>query len=678
MHADTAASGDVERAVRAGSGTAGTFDQRRGPPRNSHGAQQICVEYQLARPIVVSHCPQRSDGEPMQRGDRSTLLTSQPLRGLQDGASAGIAAVVTDDVRRERVDGLHLGDDVEVSTRMQLNVDVRKRLQPCPELTARAAHTLGDRTYQTVLASQEGDDPVGLTELVLTQHHCSIPVQPHRSSLSSTTDDIAEARPTFPADILDFDMVDTRLPTLAEQSYRLANGTVTSADLVNCSLEAIVESQPTLNAFRVVLETSARAEAVAADRRLAAGEHLPLLGIPIAVKDDVDVAGVPTRFGTSGEIPPAAADAEVVRRLREAGAVIVGKTNTCELGQWPFTSGPGFGHTRNPWSKEHSPGGSSGGSAAAVAAGLVTAAIGSDGAGSVRIPAAWTHLVGIKPQRGRISTWPLPEAFNGITVNGVLARTVTDAALVLDAASGNVDGDLHKPPPIRVAEYVGRAPGPLTIAFSTKFPFNFFRAKLHPEILTAMEAVATQLESVGHTIIETNPDYGLRMSWNFLSRSTSGLLDWGDRLGRFVELDKRTVSNMRTGRLLSEAVLRKARSAEAATQRRIGWIFNLADVVLAPTTALPPTPLHDYDRRGSLSTDRAMIRACHVTWPWNVLGWPSINVPAGFTSEGLPIGVQLMGPENSEPLLVSLAAELEAIGDWANKQPEPWWENSGE
>ena len=171
--------------------------------------------------------------------------------------------------------------------------------------------------------------------------------------------------------------------------------------------------------------------------------------MPIAVKDDVDVAGVPRCSARRAGCASAAADAEVVRRLRAAGAIIVGKTNTCELGQWPFTSGPAFGHTRNPWSRNHTPGGSSGGSAAAVAAGLVTAAIGSDGAGSVRIPAAWTHLVGIKPQRGRISTWPLPEAFNGITVNGVLARTVTDAALLLDAASGNVAGDRHKPPPIR-------------------------------------------------------------------------------------------------------------------------------------------------------------------------------------------------------------------------------------
>jgi amidase len=363
----------------------------------------------------------------------------------------------------------------------------------------------------------------------------------------------------------------------------------------------------------------------------------------------------------------------VVRRLRAAGAVIVGKTNTCELGQWPFTSGPAFGHTRNPWSADHTPGGSSGGSAAAVAAGLVTAAIGSDGAGSVRIPAAWTHLVGIKPQRGRISTWPLPEAFNGITVNGVLARTVIDAALVLDAASGNAAGDLHVPPPVTVSEYVSKAPGPLTVAMSTRFPFTGFGAKLHPEIHAAMQGIARQLEDLGHTVRAGDPDYGLRTSWNFLSRSTSGLLNWADRLGPHVTFDKRTTSNMRMGRLLSENVLRKARIREAESRRRIGWIFNIADVVLAPTTALPPPRVEDFDRRGGLSTDRAMIRACPVTWPWNLVGWPSINVPAGFTFEGLPIGVQLMGPANSEPLLISLAAALEAVGAWRADQPEVWW-----
>src|ERR1700759_4213654 len=206
-----------------------------------------------------------------------------------------------------------------------------------------------------------------------------------------------------------------RLPTLTDLLYLLASRSVTSTTLVGRSLHAIHASQPTLNAFRVVRAESALADAAEADRRRAAGDTAPLLGIPIAVKDDVDVAGVPTAFGTEGYVRPATHDAEVVRRLKAAGAVIVGKTNTCELGQWPFTSGPAFGHTRNPWSSEHTPGGSGGGPAAAVAAGLVAAAIGSDGAGSVRIPAAWCGLVGLKPQRGRISTWPGRAAFHGLT-----------------------------------------------------------------------------------------------------------------------------------------------------------------------------------------------------------------------------------------------------------------------
>jgi len=464
-----------------------------------------------------------------------------------------------------------------------------------------------------------------------------------------------------------------RLPTLTDLLYQLASRAVTSDTLVRRSLRAINASQSALNAFRVVLTESALADAAAADRRRAAGDTAPLLGIPVAVKDDVDIAGVPTAFGTEGYVRPATQDAEVIRRLKAAGAVIVGKTNTCELGQWPFTSGPGFGYTHNPWSRRHTPGGSSGGSAAAVAAGLVTAAIGSDGAGSVRIPAAWTHLVGIKPQRGRISTWPLPEAFNGLTVNGVLARTVADAALVLDAASGNVEGDRHRPPLLKASEYVGIAPGPLNIALSTRLPYNGFRVKLHPEILAATRAVGKRLELLGHTVVSGNPDYGKRLSWNFLARSTAGLRDWEERLGDGVTLDPRTVSNLHIGRVLGEAILRSARLHEASDQRRVGSVFDIVDVVLAPTTAQPPPLARSFDRLSSYGIDRAMITACPMTWPWNVLGWPSINVPAGFTSEGLPIGVQLMGPANSEGMLISLAAELEAVSGWAAKQPTVWW-----
>ncbi len=468
-----------------------------------------------------------------------------------------------------------------------------------------------------------------------------------------------------------------RFATLTDQLYQLASGEVTAVELTTRALAAIEASQPHLNAFRVVLADSALAAAAEADRRRAAGAAAPLLGVPIAVKDDVDVAGVPTAFGSDGHVPPAGADAEVVRRLRGAGAVIVGKTNTCELGQWPFTSGPGFGHTRNPWSRGHTPGGSSGGSAAAVAAGLVTAAIGSDGAGSVRIPAAWTHLVGIKPQRGRISTSPLPEAFNGLTVNGVLARTVADAALVLDAVAGNTDGDRHTPPPVTVyPPGTGVATGALRVAVSTRFPFTGFPAQLHHEIAAALTATAQRLEQLGHTVVNGNPDYGLRSSWNFLARSTAGVLDAAYRLGDGVELDPRTRANMRLGRLLSERVLRRARAQEPATRRRIGSIFRTVDVVLAPTTAQPAPAVDAFDGLSSAATDRAMIAACPVTWPWNLVGWPSINVPAGFTTAGLPIGVQLMGPANSEPMLISLAAELEAISGWATQQPDVWWTGS--
>jgi amidase len=225
---------------------------------------------------------------------------------------------------------------------------------------------------------------------------------------------------------------------------------------------------------------------------------------------------------------------------------------------------------------------------------------------------------------------------------------------------------------VSLSEHVGIGPGPLRIAMSTRFPFTGFRAKLHPEIRAACQTVGHHLENLGHTIMEGNPDYGLRLSWNFLSRSTSGLLDWADRVGDGVTLDGRTLANMRMGRLLSAQVA-KAREQEAQLQRRIGAIFNTVDVILAPTTAQPPPLARAFDGLGGMSTDRAMIAACPVTWPWNVLGWPSINVPAGFTSDGLPIGVQLMGPANSEPLLVSLAAELEAVSGWTARQPQVWW-----
>ena len=463
-------------------------------------------------------------------------------------------------------------------------------------------------------------------------------------------------------------MTPDRAAGLAESARALAEGEVTSRELVERTLARIEAAQPVLNAFRLLRPEAALAEADAADRELARGGRRPLLGVPVAVKDDTDVAGEPTAFGCAGDFPPVTADGEAVRRLRAAGAVIVGKTNTCELGQWPFTEGRAFGDTRNPWHTGHTPGGSSGGSAAAVAAGLVPAALGSDGAGSVRIPASRTHLIGIKPQRGRISTWPRTEPFQGITVNGTLARTVADAALLLDAASGSHDRDVHRPAALTVADAVGRDPGRLRIALSLKPPFTAVPVRLDPEIRARITELAERLAALGHEVTEADPPYGL-IGLTFVPRATAGIAEFVGEAPDPALLDPRTRGAARLGRLLGGAPLRAARRAEAVLHRRIGGFFRSYDVILAPTTATPPPPVGALYRLGHTATDRAMIAACPYAWPWNVLGWPGVNVPAGFTGDGLPVGAQLLGPAASEPRLVSLAAQLEAELRWHERWP---------
>jgi len=447
-----------------------------------------------------------------------------------------------------------------------------------------------------------------------------------------------------------------RFVGLETQAGRLADGEVTSVELVRAALDGAAATQPTLNAFRRIRRDAALAEARAADRRLAAGERLPLLGVPVAIKDDMDLAGEPTAFGCAGEYPVADADGPLVRQLRAAGAVIVGKTNTPELGLWPVTEGEAFGATRNPWHLDHTPGGSSGGSAAAVAAGVVPAAVGSDGAGSIRIPAAWSHLVGIKPGRG---TLPTPEAFNGITEWGPLARTTTDAALLLDVLAGSD----------RFRAAAGRDPGRLRIALSLRTAFMpGVRIRLDPAVRAAVLGVARTLHSLGHDVVVADPDFGL-IVLNFLPRSLAGVEDFCVAAPDRALLDFRTSDTGRMGARLAGRALRLSRSKLAYFQRRVGRIFDRADVVLAPTTATPPLPVGSIDGLSGWRTDRTVISACPYAWPWNALGWPGMNVPAGLTADGLPVGAQLLGPAGGEERLISLAAQLESVLRWADRTP---------
>lgn len=467
----------------------------------------------------------------------------------------------------------------------------------------------------------------------------------------------------------------TARPTgLIAQAEALSTGSVGSAELVDEALAAIQASQNSLNCFRHLRAKAAREEAAEADRRLAAGEQLALLGVPIAMKDEMDIEGLPTTFGTACHAEPATADCEMVRRLKAAGAIIVGKTHSSELGQWPLTGGPELGHVHNPWKQDYTPGGSSGGSSAAVAAGLVPAAMGSDGAGSVRIPAAWTNLVGIKPQRGRIPTSPESEMFNGLTVLGPLARTVADAALLFDTVAGNYHDDIHQPPECTVSDTVGRDPGQLRIGLSFDIPFTATPTRLDSEVRAAVENIAQSLTDLGHEVVLDEPAYELLLGGSFLPRSLSALDDWQQRFPDPERLEKRTRDNARMGRRLSGLPLKAARRAEKGLHKRVGRVFERVDVVLAPTTATPPPPVDAIDGLSEWQTSKAITAACPYTWPWNVLGWPSVNVPAGFSADELPLGAQLMGPANSEPLLVSLAAQLESALEWAQHRPDSWWE----
>jgi amidase len=307
-----------------------------------------------------------------------------------------------------------------------------------------------------------------------------------------------------------------------------------------------------------------------------------------------------------------------------------------------------------------------------VSAGLVPAGIGSDGAGSIRIPAAWTNLVGIKPQRGRLSTYPWREAFYGLTVNGPLARTVADAALLLDVLQGSHPEDVHRPGSVDLQAAARREPPRLRIGLSTQPPFTGIPSTLDPQVARALEQVGATLVGQGHYVEHREPGYGRLMVLDLIARSTVGLDDWRRHLPQDTAYDKRTHGNADVGRV-ARRLLDVARRGEARTAARVMEQLEHVNVFIAPTSAQPPLPVEAIDETSSWHTDRVIVQACPYTWPWNVLGWPAVNVPAGFTDDGLPVGVQLMGGPHSEPQLVSLAAQLEGALGWHARTPERWW-----
>ena len=449
----------------------------------------------------------------------------------------------------------------------------------------------------------------------------------------------------------------------AEQARLIRDGDVSSREVVEATLQRIDRLNPLLSAYRVVFAERALAEAGQADARRSSGQERPLLGVPVAIKDDTDVAGATTAWGSlATSSQPARVDADVVTRLRAAGAIVIGKTQTPELTIWPFTETLAFGATRNPWNTDYTPGGSSGGSGAAMAAGLCGVAMGSDGAGSIRIPASFCGLFGLKPQRDRIPLGPNHhDAWHGLTVYGPLARRVADAAIFMDATAddrpeGGFAAALDEPlAPLRIALSVKPPPGAIT--------------RLGGEQQRALKESADLLRALGHQVTELEIDYGPAAFLNLLARYLRGASDDADGVPHPERLERRTRGMQRLGHLISDTQLAKARAAEATVAQRINAIFEQVDVLLMPGPAGPPFEIGALHGRGALWTLNTAAARVPYYGAWNAIGQPAASVPAGFGAHGLPLSVQLAGKPGDDVTLLRLAAQMETARPWADARP---------
>ncbi len=458
------------------------------------------------------------------------------------------------------------------------------------------------------------------------------------------------------------DAADLAFAGLARQAELVASGEVSARELVDAALARIERLDPALNAFRVVFAERARAEADQADGRRGAGEARPLLGVPVAVKDDMDVAGERTCQGTGAVDTPAVEDSEIVRRLRAAGAIVLGKTHVPELTMWPFTESATWGVTRNPWAPTRTPGGSSGGSATAVAAGMVAAATASDGLGSIRIPAACCGLFGLKPQKGRVPIGPrTDDVWHGLVHYGTLTRSVRDTALFLDVVA-------DRPAWGSFVDAAAHPPGQLRIALSCKVPPPVL-ASVDGRVRAAVHEMADVLRGLGHRVVERDPAYEIAPMARAVARYTRGVHDDAVATEHPERLERRTRTMARIGARTPVALVARSRAEEAAVSERIGRLWDDVDVLLTPALTSLPLEVGRFEGRGALRTFDGAARFVAFLGLWNMTGQPAASIPAGFTEDGVPLAVQLVARAGDEATLLRLAAQLEAERPWADRRP---------
>jgi amidase len=456
----------------------------------------------------------------------------------------------------------------------------------------------------------------------------------------------------------------------ARQAEMVRQGEISPTELVRLHIARIERLNPELNAFRKVFAEKALLEAEQAEARLKAGEERPLLGVPIAIKDEVDVAGEVKTWGTDGFTEPAKQDAEVVRRLREAGAIVLGLTLLPEMAICGFTESATYGVTRNPWNGQRTPGGSSGGSASAVASGMVPIASAGDGAGSIRIPAASCGLFGLKVSRGRVSFAPDEGGWAGLAVLGCLSRNVLDTALWLDIVSGGSREPEAPPPPDRpFVDYASSAPGRLRVAWSVKPPRAMAPPTVSDEVEAAVADAAEMLAGLGHAVERKDPDWG-GISDNVSARFLYGVARSIEEVPHPERLESRTRGFGRLGKILPEPLFRKAvGKGRDEDHARINAIFESHDVLVMPTIGGTALPVRRWEGKGAIRTVLGMSRFYPFCVPWNHLGNPAMAVPFGFGADGMPLSIQVVAARGNEATLLSLAAQIEAERPWADRRP---------
>ena len=461
---------------------------------------------------------------------------------------------------------------------------------------------------------------------------------------------------------------DLAFASTLEQAQLIKERKISPLELTELYLARIEKYNPSLGCFYYVARESAIADAKHKTEQLAQTldtKYLPpFFGVPIGIKDLRSVANMPITYGIAAlKEQIATYDEAIITKIKEAGFIILGKTATSQLGSFPFTEPEGFDPTRNPWNLDYTPGGSSGGSAAAVAAGLCSIALGGDAGGSIRGPAACCNLVGIKPSRGRISMAPVGDRLSGLGTLGALTRTVADAAAFLDIASGYVVGDPYwlAKPKVPFSASIKQSVPPLKIGFVTSFdPIG----EVAPECQKSIEQIIQSLVEMGHTAIPQQIDASsiiepFKMVWATAVASSG--------------IPETALSP------LNQWVLAQSGAAgeyvQAVTQmqlfaRQLVSLFTQIDVLVAPTYMHPAIKIGAW---ADLSHETSLEKI--VNWifpnpPFNVTGQPVVNIPAGFDDNGVPLGVQLIGKPTSEATIFALASQLEQNQPWSQMRPE--------